>query len=111
MARFINMTPHDITLVNDKGEIIRTFPKSGKEIRVEQSKTLNKVLDDIEIYDVVKNSKIINLPDYQEGPYYLVSSIVALSIYNREDLLVPMDFYRDENGKILGCKSLGRYNL
>lgn len=39
--------------------------------------------------------------------YYIVSQIVKSALPTRKDLLVPAEVVRDENGNIVGCKSLG----
>jgi hypothetical protein len=55
-----------------------------------------------------------NLPDEQEGTFYIVSQLIknTPSLRDRNDLLVPTDLVKDttEDGKtiIKGCKSLGR---
>ena len=39
--------------------------------------------------------------------YYIVSQLVKNALFSRKDLLVPAEVVRDEQGVILGCKSLG----
>lgn len=40
--------------------------------------------------------------------YYIVSQLVKSALPDREDLLVPAEVVRDEQGHIIGCRSLGR---
>ncbi|WP_306530390.1 hypothetical protein, partial [Megasphaera sp.] len=49
------------------------------------------------------------LPEPQADTAYIVSSVVAQSLAgSRDDVLVPIDFVRDDQGQITGCRSLGR---
>ncbi len=47
-----------------------------------------------------------NLPPQREGIYYIVSNLVAQANPDRRDLLIVDDTVRDEQGRIIGCKSL-----
>lgn len=47
------------------------------------------------------------LPDFEEGVFYITSQLVKSALPQRSDLLVPAEVVRDENGNIIGCKSLG----
>ena len=46
-----------------------------------------------------------NLPDYEEGVYYIVSALVANAYPERKDLLMVNETIRDDDGRIIGCKS------
>ena len=39
--------------------------------------------------------------------YYIVSQIIKSRFPEREDLLVPAEMQRDNDGNIIGCRSLG----
>ncbi|MFC0903824.1 hypothetical protein ACFHWD_03850 [Clostridium sp. MT-14] len=51
---------------------------------------------------------IENLPEPQPDTIFVVSSIVAQAAQNRDDLFIPDDTVRDENGRIIGCRALAR---
>lgn len=111
----VNMTPHDVTIVDANGAQVRVFPRSGLIIRC-QSKT--KVIGDLDGIPMTRtaygtltvvdshNDIEFELPERGEGIFYIVSSLVAQAA-KRDDFLVPSESVRDEAGRIVGCKSLG----
>lgn len=103
----INMTPHDITIVDVNGNIIKVIPASGKLIRLAQfTVSAGFTVDDVPI-TITSYSEPNGLPDYELGKFYIVSQLIKSAIPYREDLLVPAEMVRDDKGNILGCKSLG----
>ena len=108
-VKVINCTPHDVNLVTTKGNI--TFPKSGIIPRLTESqKKINSVNSNgIEI-DIMEKSflKPEGLPEPQENTIFIVSALVAGACKNRDDLVVPNDTVRDDQGRIIGCRSLAR---
>jgi len=52
--------------------------------------------------------EIENLPEEKPETIYIVSAIVAKCCTNRFDVFVPNGSVRDDNGRIIGCKSLSR---
>lgn len=105
-ASFINLTPHDITLLNDEGVVERIIPSSGvarlKAITVQEPPVLG-----IPISKTVY-SEPVGLPPHETGVYFIVSQLIKNALPHRADLLVPAEVVRDSEGNILGCKSLGR---
>lgn len=111
----VNTTPHDVTIVDANGAQVRVFPKSGLTIRC-QSKT--EVIGDLDGIPMTRtaygkltavnfyNGIELELPEREEGIFYIVSSLVAQAA-GRDDFLVPSESVRDEAGRIIGCKSLG----
>ena len=116
----INRTPHDITMMNEAKEVVWTFPKSDEPIRLESSQVVvgtvtdaghdtskrnasDNVFIDFDVKQVVYDKS--NLPDYMEDTYYIVSALVANAYPERSDLLMVNDTVRDDNGRIIGCKS------
>lgn len=101
-----NLTPHDINIVGENGEI-RTFPKSGICARV--SVETKKVFT-VEGVEVMKETlgDVVDLPDEQDTVFLLVSRLVADAALkanqNRKDLLVPGGLMRNEAGQIIGCR-------
>ena len=115
--KIINLTPHDVVLIIEK-ENIETrvvFPKSGNTARVTEISTPS---DGVEynwvIIPLVTTvwGNIENLPEQEDGTMYIVSSIVASAAIEagRDDILVPADFVRNEEGMILGCKALRSFS-
>ena len=105
--KLINLTPHAITFVDALGETIRTVEPSGDVARVStRTETIGSV-DGIPVTQTVFG-EVENLPNPQDGVIYIVSSLVAQRCAAREDVFIPNEPVRDDKGRIIGCKSLGR---
>lgn len=100
-----NLTPHDITLfVGDKTIVI---PASGRLARVSsRTETVGKI-DGIPITETVFG-EVEGLPAPEDGVAYVASSLVAGRVPERSDVFIPNESVRDKDGRIIGCKSLGR---
>ena len=101
----INLTPHNINIVDDKGTPLRVFEPSGTVARVNERRMSRGFLDDIRLY-AKSYGEVENLPDPIPGTVFIVSNIVMEAEQNRTDLVCPDEFTRDQEGKIIGCKSL-----
>lgn len=108
MTNIMNLTPHAITFVgaNTDGTDMVVKP-SGILARV-ATKTV--VIGEIVGIPVTKTefSEVEGLPAPQEGVIFLVSSLVASRCPDRDDVFIPNESVRDSEGRIIGCKSLGR---
>lgn len=102
----VNLTPHAINFVKEGGEIVRTVEPSGIIARLTTENVKIGEVDDIPVTDI-RYGEIEGLPDPKEGVIYVVSSLVAQRCV-REDVFIPNDSVRDDKGRIIGCKSLGR---
>lgn len=103
---FVNLTPHEITFIfADGNELV--IPPSGNLARV--SVKTEKV-DEVEGIPVTTSvfGEVEGLPEPKEGTAYLVSSLVAQRVQGRDDVFIPSDSVRDSEGRIIGCRSLGR---
>jgi len=60
--------------------------------------------------DIMQKSftEIEGLPEPKEGTIYIVSALVAGAAKDRDDLVVPNDTIRDDQGRIIGCRNLAR---
>ena len=111
--QFINCTPHPININN------KTI-KSFANIRLSENKTLIDNINGVEIYSV-------NMGELMDGEYKLygnyslttmlkyynfniiVSAMVAPVLkekYPNIRVFSPLDLVRDEQGRVVGCKSL-----
>lgn len=106
MEKIINLTPHELVIFNSEGEQIKRIPSSGV-VRVKEENTEIGELFGIPIYKK-EYTESEGLPDPVPNTYYFVSIIVAQANKNRNDLLLSSDLVRDENGRILGCKSFAK---
>ena len=105
--KIINCTPHPITMCNAQGEIYFTFPK-GEIIPRLSVKTVDaSPIGEIPT-TITEFGEVENLPEKVEGTFLIVSQLVKSACPNRSDLLVPAEVYRDAEGNIVGCQSLGR---
>lgn len=110
IQKLVNLTPHAITMMDDNENILLVIEPSGNtarvSVRTERTETL--AFDDV----VLATSKSVygsveGLPEIEEGVVYIVSSLVAQRVPEREDVFIPNESVRDDKGRIIGCKSLG----
>ena len=101
----INLTPHAINfVVNDD---IVTINPSGTLARVATTTEIVGSLNGIPITQT-KFGEVEGLPDPTPGKVFLVSSLVAGRVPDREDVFIPNESVRDDEGRIIGCKSFGK---
>jgi len=107
MKQIINLTPHDVNIVSEDGKEIKTFAGSQNPARcsVETEK-----IGEINNITLTKTAfgEVENLPESEENIYFIVSRLVASACDDRNDLLIPNETVRDENGNIIGCRSLAK---
>lgn len=111
----VNATPHAINIVGENGVTIRTIEPSGQTVRCQSMTERVGNVDGIPVTETVYGTPVVvdhdgnesPLPERKEGTIYIVSSLVAQAV-RRGDFLVPNESVRDEKGRIIGCKSLGR---
>ncbi len=103
----INLTPHEVTILDEGNKVLKVIKPSGAVARISTSTKEMEPIDGVKI-TLTTFDHVNGLPDSEFGTFFIVSQMVKnspLCIY-RKDLLVPSEVVRD-NGKILGCKSLG----
>lgn len=107
MMNIVNLTPHAINFVQEDCTPLATINPSGTVARV-TTKTVTK--GDINGIPVTATEfgEVENLPEPTQDTIYIVSSLVAQRCKARNDVFIPNESVRDENGRIVGCKSLGR---
>ena len=118
--KLVNLTPHPLTLQGEGAQV--TIPPSGKVARVVEEQRASallafqgdKVDDLIPIYSVplvdLSVRKVVDLPDPEDGTLYIVSRPVALALAGtRADVVVPDDFVRDDQGRIIAARRLARF--
>jgi len=99
----VNFTPHDIHLHLDFG--IRTIPANGEVARVKQAVA---VVGNCVGVPICKPTfgEVEGLPPEMNSILIIVSAIVKNALPNRIDLVSPGELVRDNDGRIIGCKSL-----
>jgi len=106
MIRVINLTPHNINVVGEDGQVVQTFPASGDLARCQVSREQVGEINGIPVNRTVFGD-VTGLPEQQEGVVYVVSALVAQAA-GRDDVLIPDDTVRDEEGRIIGCRGFAR---
>lgn len=105
-----NLTPHAVTMLLDNNQQI-IIPPSGQLARVtSHTVAVGEVLCDGKKIPVTGTSygEVEGLPAPSEGTIYIVSSLVASRCKERTDVFIPNESVRDDQGRIIGCRSLGR---
>lgn len=110
-----NVTPHDVTLVNENGETIRVFPREGVTIRLQSQTVTVGEIDGVRLTNTVYGKPVLvnaegiesPMPEVEDGVYYIVSAMAKAAMPDRKDLLVPAEQKRDAAGRIIGAMSLG----
>ena len=104
-VRLVNLTPHSVVVYGGDGSPVLTIESSGV-VRLSEQKTKIGEIDGIPIYE--KSFGSGNLPEPEEGVLYIVSLPVAQAYPERDDLIVPDDLVRDENGRVIGCRAFAK---
>lgn len=102
--KFVNLIGHDIT-ISGHG----TLPKAEKHCHVETKQTIIGKVAGIPIAET-QFVKVINLPEPEEGVYYIVSRISMDFIpFSREDVFcvdTGPSAVRDESGQVVAVTQL-----
>ena len=102
----VNLTPHDVIVVDENGNTIKVFPKSKTPTRCSVSREVIGKVGGYPLYKSVFGA-VENLPTPKKGRFYIVSRLVAEAV-KRNDLLIPDDTVRDNEGRIIGCRGFSR---
>lgn len=117
MTNFINLTPHEIKIIED--DTVISVPPSGKSLRIACEFVKFGEIDGVTTYrakygefELVENANPSNktpgLPQIMPGPTYIVSGqcLEALRDSNRLDFAAPGELVRDAGGQPIGCRGL-----
>lgn len=102
--KLYNCTPHGINIIRD-GMPDLVFPKGEKVPRLRAITTVRDVMGGIKITGT-NFQGVEDMPDEEPGTFFIVSRLVKQAFPNRRDLLVPNEIVRDDDGNIIGCRSL-----
>lgn len=100
--RVINLTPHNVDICDENGNVIKTYYASGKVARVRHGYEDVDYVDGVPIA-VRSNEHVVDLPRPQQGIMYIVSNIVLDYCLTRHDLLAPVKQVKI-NGRVVGCQ-------
>lgn len=102
----INLTPHEVRIIRDGHDDV-VFPPSGDVARLAQIELGCAEYQPGVIFQMVEYGQLVQHVPRVENTWYLVSLVTALGC-QRGDFIYPYDEVRDSNGRILGCRMLGR---
>ena len=104
----INLTPHALTFVGESSLVVKP---SGQVARVAcrtvQVGSVSCGGIDIPL-TATEYGEVEGLPEPSENTIYIVSLLVAQRCRERRDVFIPNESVRDEQGRIVGCRSIGR---
>lgn len=104
----INLTLHAIMFVGESSLVVEP---SGRVARV-ACKTVQVGSVSCGGIDIplttTEYGEVEGLPEPSEDTIYIVSLLVAQRCRERRDVFIPNESVRDDKGRIIGCRSLGR---
>lgn len=110
----INLTPHPIIILDEKGHKIVTFPTSDIIARVESDRrhVANLNVRGVKVpITKIKSGDVYDMPEPQEDTIYIVSTMTARGLPDRQDLYIADGIVKDEySGRTIGCRSLRKVN-
>lgn len=105
--KIVNLTPHTINFIDSCGHIMVQIEPSGNIARITTDTVVTGEINSIPVTET-RFGKLENLPSPTENTCYIVSSIVAQRCVGRDDVFVPNEPVRDDHGRVIGCRSLGK---
>jgi hypothetical protein len=106
METVLNFTPHPINIIGADGEEIKTIEPSGPAIRLKATTAPAGAHAGIKLTKTIFGEPE-GLPEAIDGTLIIVSQLVKTALPDRKALIVPTEVVRDDQGRIIGCKSLG----
>jgi len=106
----VNLTPHEVKVLDDDDNVIATFPSVG----VARARQHDVPAGEIESIPVVKTEfgEVSGLPEPTGGVVFIVSRITVEAAQaqgrSTDDLLVTSGAVRDSQGRIVGCRAFAR---
>ena len=109
-VKIVNLTPHKITFVTNKGNLgvdpSGTIARVSAKVEETGHIYVTKFGLSVPITETTYGD-VDGLPDPVDDTMYIVSSLGAQRVPDRNDVFIPNESVRDENGRIIGCRSLG----
>jgi len=108
--KIVNLTPHELNLMpqGPDGPVV-TIPPSGQVARCTTSRVQvgTITMDGIAIpVNRTQFGAVTGLPDPQPDTIFIVSSLVAQAVPDRQDVFIVDDTVRDDQGRIIGARAL-----
>jgi len=107
--RVRNLTPHPVTLIAESGQVVLDPEKPTPRLKIKETELGKISIKGVPVLVVETRPEAIEgLPEPELGVLLIVSRVVAEAARDRDDLLVPDDFVRDEQGQVIGARRLAR---
>lgn len=125
MEKLVNLTPHPVTILSPEcaeyNARTRSYQLKGEpqvlfQLPADKALPLPRVsTEEVELSEVqgvptisVQYGEIENLPEQEEGTFFVVSALAANAARERgrKDVLVPARMVREADGRIVGCLAL-----
>jgi hypothetical protein len=108
--KLVNLTPHPVVIVAADGATI-TIPPSGTVARCTVTRSVVGTVT-VETVTVPVTATVLgqveHIPEPEPETLFIVSRVVAEAARDRDDLVVPDDVVRDDQGRVIGCRALAR---
>lgn len=101
----INLTPHEIVILDTSGREVVRLPPSGTVARCQATATLVETLDGVAYYATAYGA-VTGLLEPADGVRYVVSLLVRNACPDRRDLASPGELVRGPDGQPVGCRGL-----
>ena len=103
----VNLTPHMVTVVDERSRVIQSWPRADSPARVSAVRVrIDRAAGVPEGVPLLAEQRgRADLPEPREGTWFIVSSVVGSAHPERRDLLVPSDLVRDGKGTVTACRS------
>ena len=118
MASIVNLTPHDLTVWGDDGNVVVTIPRSGIIARaaevIEDGSSV--LVNGVEVPSGAKTltGELIGY-EPEEGVDYYVSLPFAMAVaamgLPTDQLLVSLRDHRNDRGAVDGTMAIGRFSV
>jgi len=106
-TKLVNLTPHEVTIYDENGNVKLRIPPSGQVARVKSRQVKIGEINGIPVFKT-EFYDIEGLPDPQPDTVYIVSLLVLQACRDRKDLVAPdtspQGAVRDSEGKIIGTR-------
>lgn len=111
-TQLVNLTPHTINIVTEDGTQILSLESQG----IARVAATTEVVGQLQVGEVVVPQthttfgEVEGLPEQAPGVGYIVSNMIISALaqqgVRRDDLFTPGMQVRDDQGRVIGCKSL-----
>lgn len=101
--KFVNLTPHNVRVVDDQGNLVAEFSPSGALARV-ASKSETVAVEEGIVLSATVFGEVSGVPAPENDTMYIVSLLVRSALPARTDLVSPDGLVRDAAGQPVGCK-------